>query len=189
MKKLRNITIAALTSLTLLSCGGSAGVVSHNAKGFGELETELKSEFGDNAYYTNLTVMNIESMGTSLNVTVTDDPASLTMGEWHNGLGSWEQTSEISLEVPEGTQAVDFMYQLNDQFSLTKLGGLVEESIKSLKTEKKIDNPVMSMAYIKFPDNGDVAKAEYVVQLNPENGGTSFTYSYSLEGELNDMNY
>lgn len=189
MKTLRNLTIAALTTLTLLSCGGSAGVESHNAKGFGELEADLKSEFGDDAYYTDLNILYVASMGTSISTTVTSDPASLKMGEWHNGLGSWEQTSEVTLEIPEGTKASDFMFQLNDQFSLSKLGGLVEESLKSLKAEKKIDNPILSMAYIKFPDNGDVSKAEYVVTLEPENGGTSFTYSYSLEGELLDMNY
>lgn len=189
MRTLKNLTIAALTTLTLLSCGGSAGVESHNAKGFGDLEAELKSEFGNDAYYTDLTVMYIAELGTSINATVTDDPASLAMGEWQNSSGSWEQTSEITLEIPDGTKASDFMYQLNDQFSLSKLGGLVEESIKSLKAEKKIDNPVLSLAFIKFPDNGDVSKAEYVVTLEPENGGTSFTYTYSLEGELTDMNY
>jgi hypothetical protein len=189
MKLFRNITIAALATLTLLSCGGPAGAESHNAKGFGELEAELKREFGEDAYYTDLSILYVAQLGTSINTTVTKDPASLKMGEWHNGSGSWEQTSEVTLEIPEGSKASDFMFQLNDNINLSKLGGLVEESMKSLTAEKQIENPTLSLAYIKFPDNGDISKAQYVVQLEPENGGTSFSYFYELSGDFIEMNY
>ena len=45
------------------------------------------------------------------------------------------------------------------------------------------------MAHIYFPKNGDVSKAEYYVKLEPENGGTTFTFSYTLDGELIKMDY
>jgi hypothetical protein len=34
-----------------------------------------------------------------------------------------------------------------------------------------------------------MSKAQYVVQLEPENGGTSFSYFYELSGDFIEMNY
>jgi len=34
------------------------------------------------------------------------------------------------------------------------------------------------MAAISFPENGDIVKTEYLVMLQPENGGTTFTFQY-----------
>ncbi len=111
------------------------------------------------------------------------------MGQWNLMQNSWKQNSEITLEVPNGTKAADYMYQLNDKINLTKLGELVEKSSKQLTAEKNIENPALDMAFIKFPKNGDISKAEYIVMLEPENGGTTFRFYYSLSGELRKMNY
>lgn len=189
MKIFKNIAVAAFTTLTLASCGGGMSSQPVNAEGFKEIETELNSEFGDNAYYTDLSVGYSEGVGTWIGATVTDKPESLEMGEWTMSQNTWTQSSEVTIEIPEGTKASDFMFQLNDNISLSKLGGLVEESMKKLTAEKKIENPALSLAYIKFPDNGDMSKAQYVVQLEPENGGTSFTYFYGLNGDFIEMNY
>lgn len=188
MRKL-NFVVLALAVVSLMSCGGSGGTETHNAKGFGELESNLKSEFGADASYTDLTVMYVDGIGTSMNVTVTDDPASLQMGEWNNALGSWEQTSEITLEISEGSQASDFMFQLGDKISLTKLGELTEKAIAKLKADKGLENPVLSLATVRYPDNGDINEADYLITLEPENGGTSFSFFYTLDGEFVEMNY
>ena len=189
MKIFKNIAIAALTTLTLASCGGGMSSQPVNAEDFKKIESELKSEFGDNAYYTDLSVGYTDGAGAWIGTTVTDKPESLMMGEWTMSQNTWTQSSEVTLEIPEGSKASDFMFQLNDNINLSKLGGLVEESMKSLTAEKKIENPTLSLAYVKFPDNGDMSKAQYVVQLEPENGGTSFTYFYELSGDFIEMNY
>ena len=178
--------LSVITVFALTSCGG--GTEASNAEGFGNIQKELKSKFGDDAYYTDLTISHIESIGNVVSVTATEDPESLKMGEWNLTNGDWEQTSEVTLEVPEGSKAADFMFQLNDKINLTQLGGLVEKSIEALTKEKSID-PVLSMAFIMFPENGDISGAKYAVKLEPKTGGTSFTYYYELDGTFIEMDY
>lgn len=187
MKKLKLITCAIL-SVALMSCGG-AGKAEANAEGFGSIEKELKGKFGDDAYYTKLTIINIETLGNAVNATVTDDPASMKMGEWNYSQSTWTQNSEITLEVSEGSKPEDFMFKLDDKINLTKLGELVEKSMKQLKTEKDLKNPKLSTAFVKLPRNGDASQAEYCVTLEPEHGGTSFSFYYKLDGELIKMDY
>lgn len=81
------------------------------------------------------------------------------------------------------------MFQLNSKINLGTLGSLIEKSKAKLTEEKKIENPALNMAFIKFPKNGDNAKAEYVVLLNPENGGTTFSFYYKLDETLIKMDY
>lgn len=189
MNRLKFTVVALTCIIVLVSCGGGAGNQAATADGFSEIEKEIKSEFGDNAYYTNLTIIPIESIGNSISVTVTEAPESLKMGQWDLTQGAWTQRSEISLEVPEGTKAADFMYQLGDKISLTKLGELIEESKKQLEDEKSLDNPALAIATVIFPKNGDVSKTEYSINLEPEHGGTTFRFSYTLSGELIKMDY
>ncbi len=173
----------------MFSCGSSSSNQAANADGFAEIEADIKSEFGNDAYFTDLVIMYDENIGNTISTTVTDDPASLKMGEWNQVQGTWTQTSEVTLELPEGTEAKDFMYQLNDEISLKTLGGLVEQSMEKLTSEKSIENPKLEMAFINYPDNGDRSKAEYIVKLEPASGGTSFSFSYELNGEFIEMDY
>lgn len=189
MRQLK-ISLLLVPMIALItSCGGGTANADATADGFAQIEADLKSEFGDIAYYTDLVITPDETIGNIINTTVTDDPASLQMGEWVFSRGAWTQNAEVSLEIPEGTKAADFMFVLGDQISLKKLGSLIEQSKESLTKEKNIDNPRLSTAMINFPDNGDIASAAYVVMLEPENGGTSFTYTYTIDGKLDSMNY
>lgn len=173
----------------LYSCGSGTSHQEATAEGFKVIEQELKSKFGDNAFYTDLKILYIKGMGNSISTTVTENPESLKMGEWDLTKNSWTQRSEITLEVPEGTKAADYMFQLNDNINLSQLGALVEVSKSQLASEKNIDNPVLSLAFVKFPKNGDLSKTEYAVRLEPETGGTSFSFYYTLDGELIKMDY
>lgn len=189
MKHLKQILTLLVFGISLWSCGGGAAKQPATAQGFADIEKELKNEFGDNAHYTELTIIYNESIGNSISTTVTDDPESLEMGQWTYSMGSWNQTSEITLEVPEGTKAADFMFQFGEKVNLEKLGELVEKSKERLEAEKDIDNPRFEMAFIKYPKNGDIEAAEYIVKLQPENGGTSFTFTYRLDGSFIEMDY
>lgn len=189
MKSFKTLVFIAMSSIGLMSCGGSVTDSAANSEGFASIEKEIKSKFGDNAYYTDLNISYNKSIGNIIGATVTDKPESLSMGQWNYSMGAWKQSSEITLEVSEGSKASDFMFQLNDKINLKTLGGLVEKSIVKLKEEKKLKNPTLSIAFIKFPKNGDVSKAEYSVSLKPENGGTTFSFYYTLDGELKEMDY
>ena len=184
MRKLKLIAVIAAILASLISCGSGISKQPANAEGFGAIEKEIKSKFGENAYYTDLTINYNESIGNIIGVTVTKKPESLKMGQWNQTQDAWKQNTEITLEVPKGRKAADFMFQLNEKINLVKLGEVVEKSINQLKIEKNIKNAVLHTAFVKFPKNGDLSKAEYIVMLKPENGGDTFTFSYKLNGEL-----
>ena len=188
MKNLMLATvIVALTSI-LISCGNN-GEHATNAKGFSEIEKEIKEKFGDDAFFTDIVIVYDKSIGNMINVTVTTDPESLKMEQWIQSQGTWQQKADIKIEIPSGTNAADFMYQLDDKINLATLGELVEKSKKDLKAEKDLENPTLSTASILFPKNGDLSKTEYAINLQPENGGTTFRFYYNLKGNLRTMNY
>ena len=187
--KLKRLNLLLVLLLHVVSCSNSIQNQPATAEGFQNIENALKDQFGKGAYYTDLTITYNQSIGNIVGVTVTEIPESLKMGQWNLTQGNWQQNSDIIIEVPVGTKASDFMFQLGDTISLSKLGALVEQSIQKLKDEKDIKNPILSIAGLNFPDNGDISKAQYMINLKPESGGTTFRFRYSLKGDLISMNY
>jgi len=188
MKTIKNITILALTVITLMSCGGSSKQEA-NAEGFRNIEKEIKNKFGEDAYFTKISIMHDESIGNMISLTVTEAPESFKMEEWNLSQNSWKQSSELTLEVPEGTKASDYMFQLDDKINLAKLGELTEKSKKQLTDEKDLKNPSLYIAFINFPKDGDISKADYNINLKPQHGGTTFRFNYALNGDLIKMDY
>ncbi len=187
--KLKRLNLLLVLLLHVASCSNSIQNQPATADGFQNIESALKDQFGKDAYYTDLTITYNQSIGNIVGVTVTEIPESLKMGQWNLTQGNWQQNSDIIIEVPVGTKASDFMFQLGDTISLSKLGALVEQSIQKLKDEKDIKNPILSIAGLNFPDNGDISKAQYMINLQPESGGTTFSFYYTLEGDLNKMDF
>jgi hypothetical protein len=165
MKMLKSILV--LTYLAMItSCDGGTNSHPATVNGFDSIEQDLKDKFGMNAYYTDLNISYDKSVENMLSLTVTEEPESLKMGAYvYSNHTDWQQNSEITLEVPDGTSAKDFMFQLNDTINLKKLGELIEVSGKKLIAEKDIENPAFEMAFIKFPKNADISQAEHVVKL------------------------
>lgn len=188
MKALK-FSILIIISIALVSCGNSIDKQSADKKGFTAIEKNIKSKFGDDAYFTDLTITYNQSIGNIISVTVTENPESLKMGQWNNTQGNWKQNSDISIEVPKGSKASDFMFQLNDKINLSKLGELVEKSSKKLISEKNIEATSLHMTAVKFPKNGAISKTEYLVMLTPEKGGTTFTFRYAINGDFIEMDY
>ena len=187
--KTLSIVFVLLLVLQITSCSSSTHNQPATAEGFQNIENALKDKFGKDAFYTDLTITYNKSIGNIVGVTVTENPESLKMGQWNLTQDTWQQNSDITIEVPAGTKASDYMFQLGETISLSKLGALVEQSIQKLKDEKDIKNPILSIAGLNFPDNGDISKAQYVINLQPENGGTTFSFYYTLSGDLIKMDY
>ena len=134
MKALKFIILVIM----LTSCVRGLGNEPATKIGFTEIEKGIKDKFGNNAYYTNLLISYDKSIGNIVSVTVTKKPSSLKMGRWNQSQGSWKQNQDISIEVPDGSKASDFMFQLNEHLNLKKLGELTEKSSKQLTTEKTL---------------------------------------------------
>jgi len=187
MNKLKSIVLVLIIAVILISCD-SSGKEPATEAGFTEIENGIKDKFGNNAYFTELTISYNKSIGNIISVIVTKAPNSLKMGRWDQSQGNWNQNQDITIEVPKGSKPSDFMFQLDEKINLPKLGKLIEKSTNKLTTENNIKNPTLNMAFVKFPNNGDISKAEYVIMLNPENGETTFTIRYTLNGDFIEIN-
>lgn len=187
--KLKCLTLLLVLLLHVVSCSNAIQNQPATAEGFQNIENALKDQFGKDAYYTDLTVSYNKSIGNIVGVTVTENPESLKMGQWNLTQDTWQQNSDITIEVPAGTKASDYMFQLDETISLSKLGRLVEQCVQKLKEENNLENPTLSIAGLNFPDNGDISKAQYVINLQPENGGITFSFYYTLSGDLIKSDY
>jgi hypothetical protein len=183
-KSFKYLVVAA--SLVLFSCGNGKKDFAENAASISALEAELKSEFGDDAYYTSISIVGTD-YGSILSVTETSDPSSLKMADWTYGNGAWTQSSEITLEL-SGGKAEDYMFKIGDKINFETLGKIVDDAKSILKKEKEIDAKV-STILINAPDNGDFSSMEYFLNLEPATGGTTFRFEYTLEGELIKYDY
>lgn len=179
MKKIKFVS-AALIGIIIAACGSN----SDQAEGFNQIQDDLNNKFGKDAFYTEISITSNSSIGYITNAIVAENPESLKMEQWSQTQGAWTQTYDIEIEIPENTKASDFMFKLGDQVKLDKLYELVEQSKKKITEEKTIPNPTLHMAFIRYPDTGEASQAQYVVIMQPENGGTSITHSYTLDGVL-----
>ena len=176
------MTFALLALLLLTSCGGGGN-------SFETLNDILSDKFGTDAYYKNVAITPVPKYGDIVNITVTSDPSSMQLEEWTYLKGSWEKKTIVTIEMEGEGSMKDFLYQLDNEVSISKLGELVELSKVSLTKEKNIENPALMTAMMNCPDYGGKENLEYQISITPEHGGTSFNYHYDLNGELKDMNY
>ena len=179
MRILKFLTLLLIVT-SIFSCEKGINGSPTTAEEYSILEDEIKSNFGDDVYYTEIVV----SCYDFIKVIVTDNPASLEMAEWIYVDGSWTQRAEITYEIPEDANATDFMFQIGSEINLKKLGELFEKSIAFLLMDKGIENPVLERSSFQFPKNGDINNAQYSIILKPENGVESYTFLYKLNGDL-----
>jgi hypothetical protein len=182
-----------LSLFLVTSCGSSSSKYTPDAEGFAKIQNDLKSKFGDDAYYSNIGVVytagNAPGSGIVLTLTVTKDPSSLLMEEWaYSSYGGWRQTANVTIEVPEDADASEFMYQLTGKFDLKKIGELVEVSAKKLADEKQLKGAVLEMAQLN-PGNRPASSTDIYISMKPENGGTTFSFHYDLDGNLTSFDY
>jgi hypothetical protein len=194
MKKAFVCIMGLCASLFLVtSCGSSSSKYTPDAAGFAKIQDDLKSKFGDDAYYSGINIVyvtgNAPGSGITLNVSVTKDPASLSMEEWsYSSYGGWRQTADVTIEVAEGVDVKEFMYRLAGKFDLKKAGELVELSAKKLADEKQIKNAVLQTALLN-PGSRPASSTEIYIAMKPENGGTTFSFRYDLDGNLTSFDY
>lgn len=185
MLSIRNLFIVAVSCLTLVSCGSGGG----SSESFSSVKATIEDKFGADAFFTELSVTYNEAIGYIINVMTTNDPESNKMAEWTYSNGDWTQTSDVTLEIPDGYKGEDFMYQLKGYITIEKLEKLIEDAKSHLAKEKGIEKSKLVLAAIKYPEVAEGAEAEFIINLQPETGGTTFSFSYDLDGELMEMDF
>lgn len=190
MKRTSFSFVGLLMALFLVtSCGPNPSKYSQDGEGFAKLQEDFKAKFGANAYYTDIAIAftpgDSHGSGLGFTVTVTNDPASLKMQEWvYSSYTNWRNTADVTLEIEDDSAPEEFMYQLGEKFSLRKVGELIEQSKKKLAEEKQIENAVLNLATMKTPDDDSASETRIVIMLKAENDGTTFTFYYDLDGNL-----
>ena len=184
---MKNLFLAFIVCISIVGCGGETDF-GENSGTIKKVKDLLVDKFGEGAFYTSIRI-NQTDHGSIVSATVTEDPSSLKMEEWNHFQGKWDQTSEVTLEISGGAKAEDFMYVLNkDLISFDLLGKLVDQSKEKLNKEKNID-AVTDLIMINAPKDGDFSTMKYYINLKPRSGGTTFTFSYNMDGTLDDFDY
>jgi hypothetical protein len=181
-----SLSIIALFSLVLFSCKSG---FEHNKAGMEKLNAELKEEFGADAWYTSIELTNSGSDDDIITVDQTKDPNSLKQEQWAQFHGFWEKKADITLQI-EGAKPESFMFQLDKEVSLSRLGSLMELSQKKLKEEKNITDGEVTVAQIKASNKMNT-KAEglyYSISLQSKKAGKSFNFVYDMQGNLKTLN-
>ncbi len=173
--------------LFIFSCNNASKSYEDKAS-LEELKKELISEFGENAYYTKLSISNAD-YGSIVGVSQTDKPSSLKMTEWNYFNGSWDQISDVTLELSSGSKAEDFMFQLNKVIDFEIMAKVVEESKKKIIEEKGIAKVRVENININAPNDGDFNSMKYFITISPIDGGTDFNFWYNMDGTLSKFDY
>lgn len=180
-------TLYIILTVILVSCGRNNLKFDDRAS-LETLKKELNSKFGDNAFYTNLSIVNSD-IGGIVSVSQTDTPSSLKMSDWSYVQGKWQQKTEITLEVSGNAKAEDFMFQLHKTLDFNTLINVVEASKKRVIEEKKIKKIKVELISISAPDNGDFKSMKYYITIKPKQGGTQFSFWYNMDGSLDKFDY
>lgn len=182
-----------LIGFTITACEyfGGGGRTFETEEGVKETREQLDSKFGKGAWYTDVTLSYDKSTGTVITGTGTADPNSPKLIERHLMKGIWKDLSEITMEISGGGQPKDFMFTL-DQVNMDKIPALVKQSKEKVSKEKGIKDVVVTWVSISMPDklnNDKPAKPSYRLNVEPESGGTHFTFIYDVQGNFENMIY
>jgi hypothetical protein len=176
-----------LCSLPFLFFSCKSGF-EHNKAGMEKLGKELKEEFGAEAWYTSIELANSGGSDDVITVDQTKDPNSLKQEQWSQFHGFWDKKADITLSI-QGAEPKSFMFQLDKEVSLTRLGELMEQSMKQLQ-QKGVEDAQVILAQIKASNQMNT-KAEgiyYSLSLESKKKGKSYNFVYNLDGSLKSLN-
>lgn len=173
-----------LCCILLFSCKSG---FEHSQAGMEQLNKELKEEFGAEAWYTSIELENNGGGSSDDIVTVdqTSDPNSLKQEQWTQFHGFWEKKANITLSI-KGAAPKSFMFQLDKEVSLPKLGALMEQARKTLEQENKITDAKVVVAQIKASNQMNTKEdgIYYSLSLKSKAAGKSFLFVYDISGML-----
>ncbi len=178
----RKVGFIVLIVIFLYSCKSG---FKHDSAGMTQLSSELKAEFGEDAWYTSIELVNNGGSDDLVTVDVTRDPNSLRQEQWTLFHGFWDKKANVTLTI-QGAEPRSFMFQLDHEVRLSLLGTLMERSRKVLEEEKGIQDPQVLTAQIKSSNqmNSKQEGIYYSISLRGKKEEKSFNFVYDLNGTL-----
>ncbi len=180
-----NLRYFVIIPVVLLSFACKSGL-EHNKAGFEKMSSELIGKFGADAYYTDLEMVANIGSEEGVMVTETKDPASLKQEQWlRYGGGEWEKQADVSFTA-EGGDPKLFMFQLNKEVSLSKMGDLLQTSKDQLLKEKNVTDPAVIQASVKSYNkmNSKETGIFYYITLRDKSSQKDYNFVYDLKGIL-----
>ncbi|BAV05850.1 hypothetical protein FLA_1862 [Filimonas lacunae] len=183
----------ALLAITLTACEyfGGGGCTYETADGIKDAQKELDSKFGKGAGYTDVMFSFHKDVGTVITATGTPDLNSAKLIERHRMKGIWKDLSEITMEISGEGKPRDFMFTL-DQVDLSKIPAMVKQAKEKIQKEKGIDKVIASSVSLSMPDkldNKEDGNPTYHINVEPESGGTTFSFVYDVKGNFKNLIY
>lgn len=184
----RNLGYLLLSSLVLIMFSCKSGF-EHNKAGFEKMNEELIHKFGADVYYTDLELVRNIGSDEAVLVTETSNPTSLKQEQWlrYSG-GEWEKQADVSFTA-EGADPKLFMFQLNKEVSLSKMGDLLQTSKDQLLKEKNIKEPALIAASIKSNNkmNSKETGIFYYLTLQDPASKMGYNFVYDLKGKSMEL--
>ncbi len=154
-----------------------------------KVKNDLANQFGAEAGYGTLSFVYDDNVGTIVLASGTDDFSESTALEKRKMQGFWEDVSEITYEIEGDGNLKDYLFTM-DELKLERIPGLIDQSKVKLVEEKDLDDMVVNTVFIDFPDNKPRGEnIRYFIDLEPENGGTTFKFIYDHNGALTSFDY
>lgn len=177
---MRNTLLLLCFTMLFYSCKSG---FEHNKAGLEKLGTELMSEFGADAYYTDMEIINNQGSDDVIMITQTKDPASMKQEQWAQYHGAWEKQADVTFTA-DGAAPKSFMFQLNREASLSTLGSLLETSEAQLAKEKQVEKPLLVMASIKSNNKMNTKESGifYYITLRDPKAQKDYRFIYNLKG-------
>ncbi|WP_118950701.1 hypothetical protein [Taibaiella helva] len=183
--RLRSLPLFLATPLFLFSCKSG---FEHNRAGMEKLNKELKEEFNAEAWYTSVELANSGGSDDVVTIDMTKDPNSLKQEQWSQFHGFWDKKADITLSI-QGAEPKSFMFQLDKEVSLGKLGDLMEASRKQLAA-KGADDAQVILAQIKASTQMNTKEEGiyYSISFESKKQNKSYNFVYNLDGSLRKLN-
>lgn len=188
MSSVRNTIIIAAASLCAFTYSCKPPYTT-DAAGMVELEKDLIEKFGKEAYYTYISYMKIDDNAYGVNVQVSQDKESIQQEIWLYDAGSWINTGPMTMQISAQTPGF-YKFQIGEDVSVQKLGALIDESIKTFKSENKGQNPIVTNAVLNSNNTVTDAntKYRYTVMLKDKDSTNTHSYTYDKTGQILNSN-
>ncbi len=161
----------------------------HNVKGMEQLNKELLDEFGADAWYTNIELINSGGSDDLISIEVTKDPNSFKQEQWIQFHGFWEKKANVTVTV-RGAEPRSFMFQLGKEVHLSRLGELMQQSRETLERERGVQEPQVLTAQVKSGNQMNTKEEGiyYSITIRGKNDQKNYNFVYNLDGSLRSLN-
>lgn len=180
------LTILSFLVALLISCSGedTSKPQYTTQEGVDQIISDLNDEFGEGCAFTNLNMV-FSDYGTMIVATGSNDFTDDKLVSKTRAMGSWTDTEEVTLTIEGDATMRDFMFS-PEEMNIKNLANVTQDAVKrvSEKHAKMNTEFIAESVFINADDEikEDGLRIIFMVDVEPKNGGTSFSCEYHSDG-------